>query len=127
MPAGNGRRVHRRDTVATYRARGLERSRQTTFERFLAAYHIARFQEDQAERIRWLEKFARVGDGSGDLSARTALGPLHAKLAEAHDAHGDREQAAKQRASPTRSRMRRSRIQGRSSTAPERTCKLVSC
>lgn len=68
------------------------------FEGFLAAYHVARFQEHQAERIRWLETSLGCATRSADLSARTALGPLHAKLAEAHDEHGDREQAAKQRA-----------------------------
>lgn len=68
------------------------------FERFLAAYHVARFQEDQAERIRWLETSLACEARSGDPSARTARGALHVKLAEAHDERGDREQAAKQRA-----------------------------
>jgi len=68
------------------------------FERFLAAYHTARFEEHDAQRIRWLEISLEHATRSGDLSARSALGALHAKLAEAHDARGDREQAAKHRA-----------------------------
>jgi hypothetical protein len=68
------------------------------FERFLAAYHIARFEEDHGERIRWLETSLECATRSGDLSARTALGALHAKLVEAYDERGDREQAAKHRA-----------------------------
>jgi hypothetical protein len=68
------------------------------FERFLAAYHVARFEEHHGERIRWLEISLEHAIRSGDFSARTALGPLHAKLAEAYAERGDGEQAAKHRA-----------------------------
>ncbi|MFO0675738.1 MAG: NAD(+)--rifampin ADP-ribosyltransferase [Polyangiaceae bacterium] len=68
------------------------------FERFLAAYHVARFEKDHAERIRWLETALACATRSGDLSARTALGVLHVKLAEAHEECGHGEQAAQQRA-----------------------------
>jgi rifampin ADP-ribosylating transferase len=68
------------------------------FERFLAAYHVARFQVDAAERIRWLGTSLECAIHSGDLSARTALGALHARFAEAYEESGDRQEAAKHRA-----------------------------
>jgi rifampin ADP-ribosylating transferase len=68
------------------------------FERFLAAYHAARFQEHHAERIRWLETSLECAIRSDDLSARTALAAIHARLAEAYNERGDGEHAAKHRA-----------------------------
>lgn len=78
----------------------LEAFREATddFEKFLAAYYIARFEDGQVDRIHWLETSLGCATRSDDLSARTALGAVHEKLAEAYEDHGGRVEAAKHRA-----------------------------
>lgn len=57
----------------------------TDFDRFLAAYHLARVEPD---RLAWLERSLEFAEKSEDPSAKTAIATLHAMLAAEYRGRG---------------------------------------
>jgi len=64
-------------------------------EKFLAAYYVARHQENVADRLRWYETALRYAQAINDNSVRSAFPSLHAHIAECHQALGNTAQAEK--------------------------------
>lgn len=66
-------------------------------EKFLAAYYVARHQENVADRLRWYETALRYAQAINDNSVRSVFPSLHAHIAECHQALGNTAQAEKHR------------------------------
>ena len=63
------------------------------FERFLAAYYIARFQDDTLQQLHWLETAVHHALETNNLSANSALPNLYLKLAACCEHLGNLDQA----------------------------------
>lgn len=63
------------------------------FEKFLAAYYVARHQETVAERLTWLETALALALKVNSDSARGALASLYADIALCHDELGNADSA----------------------------------
>lgn len=66
-------------------------------ERFLAAHHVSRREEDAAGRLRWLETALRLARQLDDDSVRPAFPLLHSEIAECHERLNDVGAASKSR------------------------------
>jgi len=65
------------------------------FEKFLAAYYVARQQEDSAERMKWLETALGLASEIDDEAVKSALPNLYLSLARSIKDTGDVENAQK--------------------------------
>lgn len=68
------------------------------FERFMAAWFVARSEVQAADKLRWLEAALHAALEIHDGSVKSALPALHAAIAQCHDDTGHPEQAEKHRA-----------------------------
>lgn len=67
----------------------------TDFEKFLAAYYIARQQKTAADQLKWLQTALDFGIKSNDESVKGALPSLYFKIARCYANLGDPENAQK--------------------------------
>lgn len=68
------------------------------FERFIAAYFVARVRTNPDEQVQWLEQSLKLAEKSGDLGARSALPALYGALAQSYENAGDSARAESCRA-----------------------------
>src|SRR5690606_29792942 len=66
-------------------------------EKFLAAYYVARHQENGFERLRWYETALQLALAINDSTVSSAFASLYANIAECHEALGNTAQAEKHR------------------------------
>jgi hypothetical protein len=66
-------------------------------EKFIAAYYVARHQENVSTRVEWLETALRLALAINDDSVRSALPSLYAALANGYEESGLPEKAAEYR------------------------------
>lgn len=67
------------------------------FERFTAAYHVARLQEDVTDRLQWQEITLQLAMALNDDTVKAAIAPLHLAIAECYDKLHDRTSAERHR------------------------------
>jgi tetratricopeptide (TPR) repeat protein len=65
------------------------------FERFLAAYYVARNQESITHKTKWLETALQFALQVNDIAANSALPNLYSNLAKCYEDLGDTEKAMK--------------------------------
>lgn len=68
------------------------------FERFTAAYYVARHQDTVRDKLKWLETSLRFALNINDESVRAAFASLYSNIAKCYDELGDRDNAGKNRA-----------------------------
>lgn len=68
------------------------------FERFTAAYYVARQQDTVRDKLKWLETSLRFALNINDESVRAAFASLYSNIAICYDELGDRDNAGKNRA-----------------------------
>jgi tetratricopeptide (TPR) repeat protein len=69
------------------------------FEKFLAAYYLARLQKDVRDRLKWLEMTLQFALKINDDSIKSAFPSLYANIAECFEDLGDTANAEKNRES----------------------------
>jgi tetratricopeptide (TPR) repeat protein len=65
------------------------------FEKFLAAYYVARNKEAIADKIKWLETALQFALKVNDIAANSALPNLYSNIAKCYDDLGEAEMAKK--------------------------------
>ena len=65
------------------------------FEKYIAAYYVARHQEDVADKLKWQETALQLALKVNDESAISALPNLYSNIAKCHQALGDVHNAKK--------------------------------
>lgn len=65
------------------------------FEKFIAAFYVARHQHDLAGRLKWLETTLRYALNINDVSVQGAFATLYSKIAACYKELGDPANAAK--------------------------------
>jgi tetratricopeptide (TPR) repeat protein len=65
------------------------------FEKFMAAYYVARHQENLADKLRWQETALRLALAVNDESVEAALPALYANIAKCYEELKDAESARK--------------------------------
>nr|WP_231940437.1 NAD(+)--rifampin ADP-ribosyltransferase [Filimonas lacunae] len=65
------------------------------FEKFIAAYYVARTQKNTRDKIEWLETAIQLAHTLNDDSVRAAFPLLYSQLAESYKEAGDQENAQK--------------------------------
>lgn len=65
------------------------------FEKYIAAYYVARHQKDAAGRLKWTAEALRFALKINDDAARSALPALYSKLARCYEELGDLHNAKK--------------------------------
>lgn len=65
----------------------------TDFERFIAAYHVARMQEDADDKLQWLETSLTHAKRIDDENVQSAYSTLYLKMGAAHKALGEVDKA----------------------------------
>lgn len=65
------------------------------FEKFIAAWYVARHQPTIADELKWLEKDLQLALEINDERTQPALSPLYSKIAECYQENGDSENAKK--------------------------------
>ncbi len=63
------------------------------FERFIAAYFLARQKKDISEKLKWLEKSLQYVIELNDESVKSALPSIYTEIAQCYKALGDSEKA----------------------------------
>ena len=63
------------------------------YERFIAAYHLARQQRSKRDSLHWLQTSLRCAQNINDDDVKSAYPTLYAKIAECFEALGDHDQA----------------------------------
>ncbi|MBW8381126.1 MAG: NAD(+)--rifampin ADP-ribosyltransferase, partial [Youngiibacter sp.] len=63
------------------------------FERFIAAYFVARHQKSMEDRLKWLETSLKYAQKVNDDAAKSALPSIYLKIAKCHEVLGDLEEA----------------------------------
>jgi len=63
------------------------------FEKFLAAYYVARGQEDVANKLQWYETALQHALNADDESVKSALATLHSHVAQCYEALGNGDKA----------------------------------
>jgi rifampin ADP-ribosylating transferase len=66
-------------------------------EKFLAAYYLARCQQDVREKLKWLETSVQYALSINDVTVQSAFPALYANIATCFEELGDLENAAKNR------------------------------
>lgn len=69
------------------------------FEKFTAAYYVARHQKDVSDRLKWLETALRFALKINDDAVKAAFPSLYSKIAECFENLGEFESAKKNRES----------------------------
>ena len=59
------------------------------FEKFIAAYYVARVQKDVRDRLKWLETALQFGEKVNEISATSAFPALYSAIAKCHEELGD--------------------------------------
>ena len=59
------------------------------FEKFIAAYHIARCQRNSSEKLLWFERALEIAININDDSVKSAFPVLYASIAKCHEALGN--------------------------------------
>ncbi|MES2767274.1 MAG: NAD(+)--rifampin ADP-ribosyltransferase [Bacteroidota bacterium] len=67
------------------------------FEKFLAAYYVARHQENTADTLQWLETTLRYALKINDDTVKSAFPALYANIAKCYEDLGDSDSAKKNR------------------------------
>lgn len=67
------------------------------FEKFLAAYYVARSKSDVREKLRWLETALRLGVKVNDVSTFSAFPLLYTRIAECYEQQNNAERAKENR------------------------------
>ena len=67
------------------------------FEKFLAAFYVARHQATDRERLQWLEKAVKSATKANTVAAASAFPGLYSQIAESYEVLGDADNAAKNR------------------------------
>jgi len=67
------------------------------FEKFTAAYYVARHQDSVADKLNWLEKSLQYALKINDVTVMAAFPALYSKVAECHEELGDLASAQKYR------------------------------
>ncbi|MGB4590125.1 MAG: NAD(+)--rifampin ADP-ribosyltransferase [Clostridiaceae bacterium] len=65
------------------------------FERFIAAYYVARHQKNVSDKLKWMETSLQFALKINDVAARSALPSLYSNIAECYKELGDLEKAKK--------------------------------
>ena len=68
------------------------------FEKFTAAYYVARHQDDVRDKLKWLETSLQFALKIDDESVRAAFPSLYSKIAGCYEELGDAENAKRDRA-----------------------------
>ena len=63
------------------------------FEKFIAAYYVARVQKDVRDRLKWLETALQFGEKVNEISATSAFPALYSAIAKCHEELGDLDRA----------------------------------
>ncbi len=67
------------------------------FEKFIAAYYVARHQNDVRDRLKWLETALKFAIKINDSTVRAAFPSLYSSIAECYENTGDFDNAEKNR------------------------------
>ncbi len=67
------------------------------FERFTAAYYVARHQDNAADRLQWLETALQFALNTNDESVKAAFAALYSRIAECHEELNDPDNAKRNR------------------------------
>lgn len=59
------------------------------FEKFLAAFYVARYQKNAAEKLNWLETTLQLAEKINDDTVKSAFPSLYASLAKTYEELGD--------------------------------------
>lgn len=65
------------------------------FEKYLAAFYLARHQRNVADKLKWFETALQIALQVNDDSVKGALSSLHANIAQCYDELGDADNAKK--------------------------------
>ena len=65
------------------------------FEKYIAAYYVARHQENGSDKLKWLETSLQFALKVNDESSLSALPNLYSNIAKCHEDLGDRDNAKK--------------------------------
>jgi len=65
------------------------------FEKYIAAYYVARHQENVSDKLKWLETSLQFALKVNDESSLSALPNLYSNIAKCHEDLGDRDNAKK--------------------------------
>ena len=65
------------------------------FEKFIAAYYVARHQENPSDKLKWLETTLRFALKINDDTVRSAFPSLYLNIAKCHEELGDPDNAKK--------------------------------
>lgn len=68
---------------------------QDDLEKFIAAYHVARHQEQVSDKLAWLQTALRLALKINDNAVQAAFAPLHASIAKCYETLGDVDNAKK--------------------------------
>lgn len=68
---------------------------QHDFEKFIAAWFVARYHQDFSDRLQWLETSLQHGLATNDDTVKTAFPALYLEIARCNEQLGDRESAKK--------------------------------
>lgn len=68
------------------------------FEKFMAAYYVARHQKNAVDKLKWLETALQLALNINDLAVEGALPALYANIAQCYDDLNESEKAEKNRA-----------------------------
>ncbi|MGL4362232.1 MAG: NAD(+)--rifampin ADP-ribosyltransferase [Cellulosilyticaceae bacterium] len=59
------------------------------FERFIAAYHIGKYEKDVLERLKWMEKSIQYAIKSNDDSVRSAFPTIYLRISKCYEELGE--------------------------------------
>src|ERR1044072_4781809 len=67
------------------------------FEKYLAAYYVARLKDDVKEKLKWLETSLHFALGINDVTVESAFPSLYSRIAECYENVNDLEREKKNR------------------------------
>ena len=65
------------------------------FEKFLAAYYVARHQENSSDKLKWLETALQFALKINDVTVTSAFPSLYSNIAKCYEESGDLDNAKK--------------------------------
>ena len=65
------------------------------YERFIAAYHLARIQENITDKLKWMETSLQCAQNIDDDNVKSAYSTLYINIANCYEELGDSEQATR--------------------------------
>jgi tetratricopeptide (TPR) repeat protein len=65
------------------------------FEKYIAAYYVARHQEDVGDKLEWLQTSLKFASKINDATVQSAIPSLYSKIAECYDELGESDNAKK--------------------------------